>query len=148
MKKGKDALIVAGSVVVLVTLFFVIFLRPKNGPQFEVIKAPSTDLDQVGTEQGSVTSNSQNYDVTYGDISDAQKSAADLAVSSLNPTQPVNVVSVTAEEFSDSSLGCPKEGEVYSQVVTPGYTVILQVEEQTYDYRVTTEGDIISECLD
>jgi hypothetical protein len=48
----------------------------------------------------------------------------------------VEVVSVTEEMFNDSSLGCPKPGEFYTQVITPGYIVIVRADGVELDYRV------------
>jgi hypothetical protein len=38
----------------------------------------------------------------------------------------------TAVDWPDGSLGCPREGESYSQVVTPGFLVRLQADGQVY----------------
>ena len=48
----------------------------------------------------------------------------------------VEVVSITEEMFNDSSLGCPKPGEFYTQVITPGYIVIVHAGGAEFDYRV------------
>src|SRR5437879_7524869 len=47
-------------------------------------------------------------------LSDA---AAHLGVSRVD----LQVQQVEAREWSDSSLGCPRPGLMYSQIVTPGY---------------------------
>lgn len=52
------------------------------------------------------------------------------------PEQSVEVVSVEASTFGDTSLGCPEEGKMYAQVITPGFTVILDAEGEELDYRV------------
>ena len=44
----------------------------------------------------------------------------------------INVISVEATQFSDASLGVPKPGESYAQVITPGYIIVLQAEGETY----------------
>jgi len=40
----------------------------------------------------------------------------------------IQVHSVEAMEWPDSSLGCPEEGMMYAQVLTPGYRIILEAE--------------------
>lgn len=45
-----------------------------------------------------------------------------------------------AVEWSDASLGCPQPGRMYPQVITPGYHIVLRVDDVEYDYRATTEG--------
>lgn len=49
--------------------------------------------------------------------------------------QAVNVVSVEEMEWSDSSLGCPKPGMMYMQVITPGYRVTLEHDGQRYTFH-------------
>lgn len=48
--------------------------------------------------------------------------------------------SFSQEVFNDSSLGCPVEGQAYSQVVTRGYMVILTYDNVQYDFRVPEGG--------
>lgn len=45
------------------------------------------------------------------------------------------VVSAESVTWSDSSLGCPKPGMMYSQVITPGMKVVVEADGKTYDYR-------------
>ena len=40
-----------------------------------------------------------------------------------------------AVEWPDSSLGCPKPGLMYSQIVTPGYLIVLEANGQAYEYH-------------
>jgi hypothetical protein len=47
----------------------------------------------------------------------------------------VTVVSVEEMEWSDSSLGCPKPGMMYMQVITPGYRVTLEHNGQHYTFH-------------
>lgn len=57
----------------------------------------------------------------------------------------IQVVSVEAVEWSDSSLGCPAEGMDYAQVITPGYEVTLQVDQDVYSYH-SDEGLLMVLC--
>lgn len=45
----------------------------------------------------------------------------------------ISILEVQKVEWSDASLGCPQEGYMYAQMITPGYLVKAQVngEEQT-----------------
>jgi hypothetical protein len=47
----------------------------------------------------------------------------------------VTVVSMEAVEWPDSSLGCPEEGMMYLQVITPGYRIVVAGEGQEYVYH-------------
>lgn len=59
----------------------------------------------------------------------------DLA-SRLNASEDaVTLVSIEAVEWRDSSLGCPQPGQMYLQVITPGYRFALGAEGATYEYH-------------
>ena len=63
------------------------------------------------------------------------KVKADLA-SRLGISQDaISVVSAEAVTWNDSSLGCPIAGMMYTQVLTPGYQIILMANGAEYDYR-------------
>ncbi len=47
----------------------------------------------------------------------------------------VQVVAARAVEWPDASLGCPEPDKAYAQVVTPGYEIVLQVQDTRYVYR-------------
>lgn len=52
------------------------------------------------------------------------------------------VVTGEAVEWSDGSLGCPEMGVLYTQVITPGYHVVISVDGVEYDYRATDAGQV------
>lgn len=88
------------------------------------LPAPS---QETGTEQEKAVT------AAVQALSDELKIAAD----------EIQVVSVENVQFRDSSLGCPEEGMVYLQVITPGYQVLLRVEGETYDYRVSEQRVVL-----
>jgi hypothetical protein len=47
----------------------------------------------------------------------------------------IEFVRADAVDWPDSSLGCPEPGMMYTQVITPGYQVILQAEDDLYFYH-------------
>jgi hypothetical protein len=55
----------------------------------------------------------------------------------------ITVVSVTAKDWNDSSLGCPKAGQAYLTVITPGYQILLAAGGKQYDYRSGRSGAVI-----
>ena len=57
----------------------------------------------------------------------------------------VRLVSVEAVQWSDASLGCPKPGMVYAQVITPGFLVVLEAMGDEYEYH-TDEGRFVVLC--
>jgi hypothetical protein len=48
------------------------------------------------------------------------------------------LVSLDAQEFNDSSLGCPEPGMSYLQALTPGYRVVVEAEGRRFDVRVSS----------
>ena len=70
-----------------------------------------------------------------------QEQATELAKSELvrhlgSDKDPVSVDKVERVTWSDTSLGCPRKGMMYAQVLTPGYQVILRVGGTQYDVRI------------
>jgi hypothetical protein len=62
----------------------------------------------------------------------------------LSPDE-ITIVSIEAVDWSDSSLGCPQDGMMYAQVITPGYLIKLQVRNRVYEYH-TDNKDIVVLC--
>jgi len=67
-----------------------------------------------------------------------QDAAAHLGVS---PDQ-LNVAQVDAREWNDSSLGCPQEGMLYSQVITPGYFILIISGSRQLEYHTDTRANV------
>jgi hypothetical protein len=57
----------------------------------------------------------------------------------------VRLIRVEAREWSDASLGCPKPGQMYAQVITPGYLVVLEAGGQRLEYH-TDAGRRVELC--
>jgi hypothetical protein len=55
------------------------------------------------------------------------------------------VQSVEAVQWRDSSLGCPKPGMNYLQVITPGYLIRLEVGGEIYEYHTDKENTVYCE---
>ncbi|HUV91830.1 MAG TPA: hypothetical protein VMV80_01980 [Anaerolineales bacterium] len=45
--------------------------------------------------------------------------------------------------WSDASLGCPKSGMAYAQVLTPGYWVQFESSDQIYEYHTDNDDTFI-----
>ena len=70
-------------------------------------------------------------------LSDTDRAVALLAIDALTadlkvPREKVELDTVRAIDWRDSSLGCPKPGMAYLDVVTPGHKVTLRVDGQIY----------------
>ncbi len=53
-----------------------------------------------------------------------------------------SVVQSESVTWPDGSLGCPQPGVMYTQIVTPGYHVVLSAGGQEYDYRGTQNAQM------
>lgn len=71
----------------------------------------------------------------------------DLADRLAIPVAEISLVEATQVEWSDSSLGCPEPGMSYMQVITPGYRILLQANNQTYEYHSNMNAHFVS-CQD
>jgi len=58
----------------------------------------------------------------------------------------VEVIRAQQVVWSDTSLGCPQPGQMYAEVLTNGYWVVLQAADDVFDYRATINGDF-SRCI-
>jgi hypothetical protein len=52
----------------------------------------------------------------------------------------IGVSSIKPMEFPDTSLGLPRPGEVYAQVITPGLRIILELGNQGYLYTASGQS--------
>jgi len=58
----------------------------------------------------------------------------------------VTVVSAEAVTWPNGAAGCPKPDFMYTDVLTPGYRVVVEVGGTTYDYRGSQKGGAVSWC--
>jgi len=66
--------------------------------------------------------------------------AAQLSRDTNAPRDSIAGVSQDEMTWRDSCLGCPKTGESCTQVLTPGYRVVLRVADATYEYHTDLGG--------
>ena len=59
----------------------------------------------------------------------------------------IRVVTAEAVTWSDGSLGCPEEGQAYTQALVPGYRVVLDVAGDEIAYHASEAGDFRA-CAD
>ena len=59
----------------------------------------------------------------------------DLSQQAGVPLDQISLVSIEARQWADSSLGCPQEGFMYAQVITPGYLIVLDAAGTQYTYH-------------
>jgi hypothetical protein len=57
--------------------------------------------------------------------------------------EDITLVGVEAVEWSDSSLGCPRPGMNYLQVITPGYRISLEAQGKGYEYHSDQSSRVV-----
>ncbi len=63
---------------------------------------------------------------------------ADLTTRAKVAPDAITLTSAQAVEWNDSSLGCPMEGQMYLQVITPGYLIVLEAAGKEWKYHAST----------
>jgi hypothetical protein len=71
------------------------------------------------------------------------KAIVDLASRLSIPATDVELLEATSVVWPDGSLGCPREGMVYAQVLTPGYLIRLQSGDQIFEYHASRGTTVI-----
>jgi len=59
--------------------------------------------------------------------------------------EQIELVNATRMTWPDVSLGCPKRGVLYIQVLTDGYLILFEVNGTSYEYH-TDSGEHIILC--
>lgn len=65
--------------------------------------------------------------------------AQDLGISE----DEISLIRIESVEWNDGSLGCPKPGESYLQVIIPGYLIELEAQGTLYEYHTDMERQIV-----
>lgn len=72
----------------------------------------------------------------------------DLAIQALANDLQIDAGSITVNtveprRWNDGSLGCPRPGAVYPQVITSGYLIVLETDGQLYEYHTDRDRQVI-----
>jgi hypothetical protein len=63
------------------------------------------------------------------------------------PVTDVRVVGTEPHDWSDAGLGCGEPGQMYAQVVTPGYAIIVRAAGRELEYHTDSRGQAVL-CAD
>lgn len=61
----------------------------------------------------------------------------------LETKDDIALVNVEKRQWRDSSLGCPQEGKMYNQVITPGYLIVLQANGKQFEFHTNTTDTVV-----
>ncbi len=70
-----------------------------------------------------------------------ERAAEDLVQATGAASDAITVFSTEEVEWSDTSLGCPQPDEMYAQVITPGYLIVLETGAETYKYHTGADPE-------
>lgn len=102
----------------------------KEGRQSSPQRAPSNEIE---TTQGSGEVPPQVLAIFQDD----------LARRALVKHDDITVVSATEQQWSDGAMGCPQPGQMYTQMIVPGYRVVMQAAGNRYSYHSDRRGNFI-----
>jgi len=100
--------------------------RPTSGPP-AVATVPPSPAPVVGEVPAGLV------DAARADL--AARIGADAAAGAV-------IVVAESVTWPDGSLGCPVPGEMYVQVLTPGYRLVFEADGVRHDYRLSEAGAV------
>jgi hypothetical protein len=103
--------------------------------------SPASPISPI--EKPTMTQMRQGVEPIKGSEEALAAAIADLSEQTGAPTDEISLVSMEAVEWSDASLGCPQEGFMYAQVITPGYLIILAAQGQEYEYHTDQTTNVV-----
>ena len=56
--------------------------------------------------------------------------------------EKVQLVSVEQVDWPDTSMGCPRPGMFYAQIIMQGYRIVLAAEDQQVEYHSDLQGHV------
>jgi hypothetical protein len=75
-----------------------------------------------------------------------KKCKAELAGRAQVAVETIQVTIIDEVTWRDTSLGCPEPGKVYAQVLVPGYRIVLEAAEKSYEYHTDRAAKNVVYC--
>lgn len=72
-----------------------------------------------------------------------ERAKTDLAQRLSVPVNDIILLQAESVTWPDSSLGCPEEGMLYTQVLTPGYLIRLQAGDREFEYHAGRSTEVV-----
>lgn len=93
---------------------------------FQMIKAsPTPTIDSFTVLEEKVMTSADYIDKAVQDLADK------LKIDEVD----IKLQQVTETTWANSSLGCPKKGRLYAQIIIPGYIINLDAGGENYQYH-------------
>ncbi len=104
--------------------------------------SPISPVSPITVTETTLMSN-DSVELIPGSEAAVTASINDLSAQMDIPVDQIKVASVEPMEWNDASLGCPQEGFMYAQVITPGYLVTLEANGPEYVYHTDQTNNVI-----
>jgi len=106
---------------------------------------PATTATSAGSDATTTTEPATSTTAEPGGNVQVPESMLTGVIEDAASRQSVAVVAVTVlsgqpVDWSDGSLGCPEPGKSYTQVLTPGYLVMIDAGGVTLEYHLNQQG--------
>ena len=72
-----------------------------------------------------------------------EKAREDLAQRLSIPVSQIDLVDAKDVVWPNASLGCPRPGMAYAEVLTPGYLILLKANNIEYEYHASRGTEVI-----
>lgn len=119
---------------------------PADSDLFAFLQSPGAAPDEVEPADVNGMLNGEGLDLGPEALAAADAARADLAARLDIDAEEPELVGLMPDEWGDTSLGCPAEDTAYAQVVTSGYSVMLDHMGTEYEYHVSSDGAIVVLC--
>jgi hypothetical protein len=139
----RSAAILGGPALVAVVATLLIACTGSAGTSASATAPAAATPSDPGSRPSGPVSIPPSADVVPGKVPAAllERIVADAAAVAKVAPADVVVVSTESVTWNDGSLGCPKPGVSYIQMIIEGYRVIVEAGGQRYDYRAGSSGD-------
>ncbi len=114
---------------------------PADSSLFQFLQTPSGNGDMDNARAESRPSDSSGFEVAL-ELLAANYLAGKLGVGA----NELTLVRSNATEWVDSSMGCPKPGMMYAQVITPGYEVTFEHQGSSYAVHSNDDASFMTTC--
>lgn len=106
---------------------------------------PTSSIPDIVSSTGAPTT--QPLQPVTSEPMSLQSTAIERATADLSERLGVDVSAISVIEFRtvrwpDGALGCPREGEVYTQAIVEGGQVLLDFDGRIFDYRSDAAGNV------
>ena len=114
---------------------------PADSSLFQFLQTPSGNGASDGAQASARPSAPTGFEVAL-ELLAANYLAGKLGVGA----NELTLVRSNTTDWPDASLGCPKSGKAYAQVITPGYEITFEHEGSSYAVRSNSDASHMISC--